>query len=335
MTIGVDAAAKQIWDDMELTEGAMVGADVRLLRPLDAGGMGSVWVGRHLSNNLEVAVKVIHKQLAIEDPSTLDRFEREASVLRRIRSPHVVMMYEEGKLDDGTPYIVMELLRGENLVERLERTETEMSLGDIAKLLGQVATALEAVHSQGIVHRDLKAENIFLIGEQDQLCGKLIDFGLAKTPDMPGRPKLTAPGMLVGSPEYMSPEQIVASMDVDLQADLWAVGVIAYVCATLALPFSGESLAKVFGDIRGGSFSPPSQLRTDLPRELDAWFARAFAVDRTARFGSAREMAEAWRQACGLDEPSASGSSHVVLISIVASALLLLVGVALALSQCG
>src|SRR5687768_12841646 len=132
--------------------------------------MGAVWVGKHLPTGGEVAVKFVHDELARQDPTLLDRFKREASVLGRVSSPHVVRLYDQGRLGDGTPYIVMELLRGETLVERLERRGKPMSPEDVGKLLEQMAAALGPVHEKGIVHRDLKGENIYLVGVPDQLC---------------------------------------------------------------------------------------------------------------------------------------------------------------------
>jgi serine/threonine protein kinase len=196
---------------MALGPGAMVGTDVQLVRALDEGGMGAVWVGRQLSTGSEVAVKLIHEGLLRDDPTLIDRFEREAAVLSRVNNQHIVKMLEHGAMPDGTPYIVMELLSGETIVERLERTEEWMSLEQVGVFLAQLASALDPIHSQGIVHRDLKGENTMLVGAPDQLFVKLIDFGCARTPDMTGHPKLTAPGMLVGSAEYMSPEQILSA----------------------------------------------------------------------------------------------------------------------------
>ena len=318
-----------------LEAGAMIGEDVELVQPLEAGGMGSVWVAKHLSMpNMAVAVKFVHEELAAEDPSILDRFDREATVLRRVKHPHVVKVFEYAKLADGTPYIVMELLKGESLVERLERTEHALSFEDLGKFLAQTADALSALHGQGIVHRDLKGENVFLIGDGNQVCVKLLDFGLAKTPEQPGLPKLTSAGMLVGSPEYMSPEQIVSARDVDHQADLWALGVLAYISTTLSLPFQGSKLSEVFAAIRSGTFTPPSRKRAGLPRGVDAWFARAFAVDRSERFSSAHAMAEAWTEACGLAtaEPKDGRSrTTIALVALAAVALLSVIAVVLSL----
>ena len=282
---------------MELTANTMVGDDVKLERPLEAGGMGSVWVGRHLPTNHEVAVKFIHEELLEQEPTVLDRFEREASVLDKVRNPHIVKLFSRGTLDDGTPYIVMELVKGENFADWLVRTEQWLSLEQVGVLLEQMAIALEPVHALKIVHRDIKGENVLLVGDADELFIKVIDFGCAKTPWLPGHPKLTAPGMLLGSPEYMSPEQIISAANVDHRTDLWAMSVVAYTAVTLTLPFRGETLGDVFAAIRFGKFTPASEERDSLPPAVDAWFAQALAVNRDNRFASAREMSDAWQRA--------------------------------------
>ena len=250
---------------MQLTANAMVGDDVKLERPLEAGGMGSVWIGRHLPTNEEVAVKFIHEDLVEQEPTVVDRFEREASVLDRVRNPHIVKMFSRGTLDDGTPYIVMELVKGETLVTSLERTEQWLSLEQAGVLIEQMAIALEPVHELKIVHRDIKGENVLLLDDSDELFIKVIDFGCAKTPWLPGHPKLTAPGMLLGSPDYMSPEQIISAANVDHRTDLWAMSVLTYMAVTLSLPFRGETLGDIFAAIRFGKFTPASEKRDELP----------------------------------------------------------------------
>jgi serine/threonine-protein kinase len=288
----------------------MIVGSAQLQRPLEEGGMGAVWVGQHIETRVPVAVKFMLDELAKAEPTARERFDREARVLAMIEHDHVVRLFEQGQLDDGTPYIVMELLSGESLVERLERTEKPFTLEQVSDLVGQTCDALDHLHSRGVVHRDLKGENTFLIGTTDgTVLVKIIDFGLATTPDSTtfakqvgggvpswGR-KLTKPGEALGSPEYMSPEQIMSSGDVDEQADLWAVAVLAYVSLTLRFPFQSERLPELLGAIMGAKYPPPSGLVPGLPPLVDEWFRRAFHLQKAARFGSAREMAAAWRKA--------------------------------------
>jgi serine/threonine-protein kinase len=213
--------------------------------------------------------------------------------------------------------------------------------------VSQVCDVLEHIHGQEIVHRDLKGENTILLGRSG-VDVRVIDFGLAKTPDMPGQVKLTMPGQAIGSPEYMSPEQILSSGEVDVQADLWAVGVLAYVALSLEFPFKSSNLVELLQQLQSASFTPASQLHPGLGPEVDAWFARAFHLEKLRRFQSAKEMADGWSQAAAGSAaepiapaapvlapvtlaPAAGGSGRVVAVAAIA-ALLLLVAVALILS---
>jgi eukaryotic-like serine/threonine-protein kinase len=303
----------------------MVVGSAKLQRPLEEGGMGAVWVGEHTETRVPVAVKFMLDELAKAEPTARERFDREARVLAMIQHDHVVRLYEQGELDDGTPYIVMELLSGESLVERLERTEHAFTLDQVSDLVGQTCDALDHLHGRGIVHRDLKGENTFLIGTNDgTVLVKIIDFGLATTPDSTsfakqqgGAPswgrKLTKPGEALGSPEYMSPEQIMSSGDVDEQADLWAVAVLAYVSLTLRFPFQSERLPELLAAIMGAKYPPPSSLVGGLPPLVDEWFLQAFNLKKDARFHSAREMAAAWRKATeNVRRPAVSARSLVI-----------------------
>lgn len=288
----------------------MVVGSAKLERPLDEGGMGAVWIGQHIASRVPVAVKFMLDELARDEPTARERFEREARVLALIDHDHVCKLFERGKLADGTPYIVMELLSGESLVERLERTGQPFSMDQVTELVTQTCDALDHIHGRGVVHRDLKGENTYLIGKSDNVLVKIIDFGLATTPERTsaskregsegvpswGR-KLTKPGEALGSPEYMSPEQILSSGDVDEQADLWAVGVLAYVSLTMQFPFQSENLAQLLSAIMAATYTPASEVDPEIPPALDTWFAKAFSLSKSDRFASAREMKNAWRKA--------------------------------------
>lgn len=278
---------------MALAPGTMVTDKVRLKRPLEEGAMGTVWVADHLGFNAEVAVKFILPELQQSNPQALARFNQEANALGRIKSQHVVQIFDRSEMPDGTPFIVMELLEGESLVERLERTGA-LPAEILAKIVRQLADALTEVHRHEIVHRDMKAENIFLSGPETSFFVKLLDFGVCKLPVASNKAKLTTPGMMVGTPEYMSPTQTVAAMAVDHKADLWALTVLAYLSLTLQFPFSGESTRDIFAAIRAGTFTPVSQVRPDLGATFDDFFARAFHSDPKQRFQSADEMARAF-----------------------------------------
>ncbi|MBI4701394.1 MAG: protein kinase [Deltaproteobacteria bacterium] len=283
---------------MRLRAGSMLTAEVRLVQPLKAGAMGSLWIGEHLGLGTRVAVKFMSEQAARTDPGALARFRREATAATQIQSQHVVQMIDHGTTEDRTPFIVMQLLDGESLGERIER-QRELSVRDTAVILLQVAKALEQAHALGIVHRDLKPDNIFLVRTErpEELFVKVLDFGVAKQRHVGDDSMVTATGVMVGTPAYMSPEQVLGSKDVDYRADLWALGVLAYHAVTGRIPFDGPSPHALLLAICNGEFTPPSRLDKGLTPSLDRWFARALRPNPQDRFGSAREMADAFVEA--------------------------------------
>ena len=279
---------------MSLQAGAIVGNNVRLVRPLKRGGMGSVWVAEHLALRTQVAVKFMSERLA-QDQEYVARFAREATASAQIKSPHVVQVFDHGLSSDGSPYIVMELLEGEDLRQRLTRVGT-IGLDLAAVLVVQIARALSKAHAQGIVHRDIKPDNVFLLEHDGEPFVKLLDFGIAKhtSQEGGGLDGMTGTGAMVGTPHYMSPEQILSARRVDHRADLWSVAVVLYRSLTGQVPFQGETLGAVCIAIERGTFVPPSQRNPVLSPAVDSWFVRALYRDPAARFQSAKEMAEAF-----------------------------------------
>jgi eukaryotic-like serine/threonine-protein kinase len=282
---------------MLLTPGLLVTQSVRLVRPLGEGGMGTVWVGEHLGLQTEVAVKFISPELSHGDPEIFERFQREARIAARIKSQHVVQVFDHGVMGDDTPFIVMELLQGSSLAEWLDLTNT-VGVGDTAQIVTQVAGVLGKAHELDIVHRDIKPANIFLVDSEDALFVKVLDFGIAKETKVAHGSLRTGTGVLVGTPDYMSPEQLLHAGPVDRQADLWGLAVVAYRAITGDCPFRGQTLAGVIVAITEGAFRPPSTLAPQpIPAALDAWFARALARDPGKRFATARELAETFQRA--------------------------------------
>jgi serine/threonine-protein kinase len=274
-----------------MQQGDVIAANVRLDRLLSEGGMGSVWVADHLTLNTQVAVKFMSAEMA-HHAEAIARFTREASAAAQIRSPHIVQVFDHGVTAEGVPYIVMELLQGEDLDTRLGRGP--LSLRDTIQVIGQVCKALGRAHKEGIVHRDIKPANIFLLDSDGDIFVKVLDFGIAKRALDDGRVSdVTRTGAMMGTPKYMSPEQMLSSKDIDYRSDLWAVGVVAYVCLTGVPPFVGETLGALSVAVNAARFSPPSALLASLPASIDAWFARALARFPEDRFASAKEMAEA------------------------------------------
>ncbi len=294
-----------------LKPGTMVTPNIRLEKPLGRGAMASVWTAEHLGLGTQVAVKFISPHLVPSDTELVQRFKREASVTAKLTSPFIVRMFDHGVMADDSPYLVMELLEGESLAQRLERTEV-LSLRETEQLIKQVARGLGQAHKLGIVHRDLKPENLFLVdsgltesddeSSSDELFVKILDFGVAKQHPVgnrkdPNCAALTSTGELLGTPVYMSPEQIEGMKTVDFRSDLWALGVVAYECITGQLPFIGETIGAIFIAAAFGNYQPPSELLPGIAPELDEWFERVLQRDPKARFRSMQEMVKAFSQA--------------------------------------
>jgi eukaryotic-like serine/threonine-protein kinase len=283
---------------VELRPDAILASKLRLLRPLGEGGMGVVWAARHLTLGTDVAVKLIRPERGAADPALVARFEREARATARIAHPHVVQVMDFGAVDEAVPYLVMELLRGFTLAELLARGG-RLSFATVKSLVQQVGSALESAHAQGIVHRDIKPHNVFILEESKgyPLFVKVLDFGVAKMlgeeQAQGGNPALTETGMVIGSAPYMSPEQLEGSKFVDLRSDLWSLGVIVYETLTGAQPFQGGSFVSVGAAVLKGKYRPATELRPSLPRSIDDWLAKALCLDPAGRFQSAPEMVAA------------------------------------------
>lgn len=276
---------------MSLEAGRVLSNRYRLVRPLGQGSQGAVWIADHLALNTHVAVKLIDPELAKREDAR-ERFKREATAAAQLRSAHVVQILDHG-IDEGQPFIVMELLDGEDLFERLDK-RGRLSLRETSKIITQVCRALARAHAAGIVHRDLKPENVFLCNNDDEEIVKVLDFGVAKVTD-PAKATMqkTGLGTLIGTPHYMSPEQVKGVSEVDFRTDLWAIGVISYQCVVGELPFDSEGVGDLLIKISIADPPVPSNVFPGVSSAFDAWFAKACDRDRTKRFQSARELAEA------------------------------------------
>jgi serine/threonine-protein kinase len=264
----------------------------RLERQLGKGGMGSVWLAEHLALRSWVAVKLMDPAIA-QTPEGAERFRREAQAAASLRSAHVVQVLDYG-LHETTPYLVMELLQGESLAGCLER-ERRLTPERTLQIMTQVARALGRAHSAGIVHRDLKPDNVFLVREDDQELVKILDFGIAKTPQSTFGGMETKTGVTMGTPYYMSPEQVEGKRAVDFRTDLWAMAVITCECMTGVRPFDGETFGELLLNICARPIPLPSSQGLHLPG-FDAWFAKATSRDSEQRFASAQELAASLRE---------------------------------------
>jgi eukaryotic-like serine/threonine-protein kinase len=282
---------------MDLQPGTWVTESVRLERRIATGGMAEVWQAEHVTLGMKVAVKCLSPRIAGRD-GALSRFLREAQVAARLSGPHTVRVHDcvvrNSSGGESTAYIVMELLEGEDLGQRLVRVGF-LSLDETLTVVGQVASALDAAHAMRIVHRDVKPENIFLESRAGCLLVKLLDFGVANV--LGSARALTARGLVVGTPPYMSPEQLHGVPEVDGRSDVWSLAVVAYACLSGSVPFEGPTLAAIGAAVSEGRPRPPSTRRSDLSPSIDAVFARAFDPSIDRRFQRASDLAEALRDA--------------------------------------
>jgi serine/threonine-protein kinase len=290
----------------EAHAGMMVTPSVKLVRPLGEGGMGSVWVADHLALHTQVVVKFIASSLKDSKDAT-ERFSREAAAAAQVRSPHVVQTFDHGFTADGVPYIVMELLVGRDLGDFIDK-EGKASPELVVEIIAQLARALDRAHERGIVHRDIKPGNIFLCdGGGGDVFVKLLDFGIAKGVDVPQLDSGTKTGAMIGSPFYMSPEQILGSKNIDHRSDLWSVGVVAFEALTGQKPFDAETMGGLAIRIHSEPLPLVTKLVPGLSPAVDAWFQRACSRPVPDRFNTAKEMAEALAAALGGQMPRSVG----------------------------
>jgi eukaryotic-like serine/threonine-protein kinase len=276
--------------------GAVLGARVsnfEVVRLLGEGGMGAVYEGKHPVIEKRVAIKLLKPERAV-DPELVQRFFNEARATSAIRHPNIVEVMDLGTLPSGAPYLVMELLEGETLGDRLERVgrlDVQVAL-DFAR---QTASALEAAHARGIVHRDLKPDNVFLVPDP-RLSGrelvKVLDFGIAKLRgELVSDPVQTMAGALLGTPSYMSPEQCRGVPEqIDHRTDIYALGVMLYEMICGAPPFVADALGDTMMMHMSMPPPPPTSLGFELPEELELAILRALAKRPEERFASMSEL---------------------------------------------
>ena len=269
--------------------GRLVGGKYSLEREIGRGGMGSIWVALDTQLRRRVALKLMRPDMT--SPNSRGRFEREAMAVARIKHPNVIQIHEYG-IDQESPYIVMELLEGEDMETRIAR-HPRLSIAAVATLVTQTAKALGAAHVAGIVHRDLKPANIFLARSEAEETVKILDFGVAAMSSHGEEIHNTHAGTVLGTPHYMSPEQARSAKSLDYRSDLWSLGVVAYRALTGQHPFTGESLGDLIVKICTDPFTPASEVAPELgasAAEVNRFFERALAKDPALRFQSARDL---------------------------------------------
>ncbi|MEX1364757.1 MAG: protein kinase [Nannocystaceae bacterium] len=259
-------------------------------RPLASGGMGEVWLAQDQQLQRRVAIKLMRDVHGSTD-GRLERFEHEARLVARLQHPNVVRVYDYGRADGATPYIVMELLEGEDLRAVLQRS-SRLSVAALVPVVVQAAKGLHAAHRAGIIHHDLKPANLFVVRQGSERIVKVLDFGIATLQRTESRSGGDRPAW-AGSPAYMSPEQLRMG-HVDHRTDQWSLAVVAYQALTGVAPFGSASAAQTAKRVLEEPPAPPSRHVATLPAAVDAFFRRALAVEPSARFSSTLELAAAF-----------------------------------------
>jgi serine/threonine protein kinase len=264
-----------------LNPGDLIQSRYRLARLLGAGASGAVWAARNELIDRDVALKIMRPEVA-EDAVALQRFFNEAKASGRVRSSSIVEILDLGQAEDGSPFLVFELLYGEGLDSRLKREGTIPPEQLLEYMIG-VTKALDLAHSQGIIHRDLKPANIFLhrLASGDSVA-KILDFGISKVFDTGQNFSLTRTGMVVGSPAYMSPEQAAGREDIDGRADLWSLGVVMFEALTGTLPYEAANYNALMVRILTQDTDPIQTRKTDLPQPLCAIVDASSAASATS-----------------------------------------------------
>jgi serine/threonine protein kinase len=273
--------------------GQTLSGKYRIEERISEGGMGTVYRATHILMEKAVAIKVLHPSLAADD-KIVARFTREAKAASRISNPHALNVTDFGESENGIVFLVMEYLRGKTLKEVI-RGEGPMPLARVVEVTRQICGALDAAHAEGVVHRDLKSDNIML----EEVAGgndwaKVLDFGIAKILETEGPdPELTAPNLIIGTPQYMSPEQCSQASGIDARSDIYSLGIILYEMLVGHVPFTGESATSIM--LKHLQEPPPSVLdeRQDLPPAVGQVIARALSKLPEERQESAGELAEA------------------------------------------
>jgi serine/threonine-protein kinase len=289
----------------EVVPGQVVGGKWRIVGLIGRGGMGAVYEGQNISIGKKVALKFIDADFA-RQPDIASRFQREAEAASLVESAHIVHIFDSGATENGIPYIVMELLRGEDLRARLRRLG-RLPHDEAVHIVAQTLRGLHRAHEAGIVHRDLKPDNIFLVDrDDDPLFAKIVDFGISKMtrrPDGGGTGTLTRQGVVLGTPFYMSPEQAQALPNLDLRTDLWSTGAILYECLAGRPPHAGDSYEQIIISICTTDAPDVRSFDPTIPAPLAAVAHRALTRDKTKRFQNAREMLDSL-VATGIAAPS-------------------------------
>jgi serine/threonine protein kinase len=284
----IDATALDVdtSEDADPLVGQIVAGTYRILRVVGEGGMGKVYEAQHLRlGHRKVAVKVLHPEYS-RDRDVVSRFQREAESASSITHPNVIEVYDVDTTADGRPFLVGEFLEGEELGNHLDRVG-KVEIGQAVRLVRQVCRALIAAHEKGIVHRDMKPENVFMIARDGQAHVKVIDFGISKSGK--GETHLTKTGMIIGTPAYMAPEQARGDK-VDVRADVYATGALLYTTLTGHRPFESDDPTATLTMVLTEEPKRPRELLEDIPEGLELVVQRAMAKNPADRYQTMDEL---------------------------------------------
>jgi serine/threonine-protein kinase len=309
---------------LEKTSDSLIGQTLagkyRIEERLSEGGMGTVYRGTHVLMDKTVAVKVLRPSLAA-DEKIVARFSREARAASKISHPHALSVTDFGESENGVVFLVMEYLNGKTLKEIIRETGP-MPLPRVTEILRQVGGALDAAHGEGVVHRDLKSDNIMLLSSSGTDYAKVLDFGIAKIKEAEGTydPGLTAPDLVIGTPQYMSPEQCSQSPDIDARSDIYSLGVILYEMLVGHVPFTGPSSTAIM--LKHLQQPAPSVLdeRSDVPAVVGQVVARALEKRPEDRYEKVSALVEDFTIAAGIEPAEVSSAAPSKPVSAPTSA---------------
>src|SRR5262245_51083119 len=294
-----------------LHEGAVIGGRYRLLTLIGEGGMASVWRAEDETLKRAVAIKVLFLRSHRDPQSVIDQFLREARLAASVQHRNVIHTVDFGVTEDHMPFMVMELLHGESLADRMLRSPA-LRMDEVVYIANLTLRGLAAVHEAGIVHRDLKPQNVFLQRDAEAMFPKILDFGISRSlVSGPQSAIATQQGLIVGTPEYMAPEQARGEADIDRRADIYAMGAIIYEGITGRVPFESGSLAELI--VKIVTTRPPTlrEVRADVPELISDCVAQAMSPDREERFADAA----VFRRALSRAAERSFGSSTQLFVS--------------------
>lgn len=272
---------------MPILAGDIIGGKYRVEHVLGEGGMGIVVAARHVELEELYAIKIMKRESLGCETQAERRFLGEARAAARLKGAHVAHVHDIGRLGTGELYMVMEYLQGTDL-KKLVRTQGPLPVPVAIGYVLQACEAIAEAHGLGIIHRDIKPNNLFLLEGTNSI--KVLDFGVSKQPAAHNA-ELTGTNVILGTLSYMAPEQIQKSKNVDVRSDIWSLGVVLYELVTGGVPFLGDGIIEVFAQVSKDRPTPPSELQPGVPAAFDAIVARCMRVDPARRYRSVHQLA--------------------------------------------